>query len=532
MKRHSTSILALGTLLFSACMKEPPVMGVPTTYPYTTIGDIRKLYQGADVLLSPAAVKGTSKFTGIVISDPAAGNMPAGKIVLQSDTTGIVIALDPAAPIALVPGDSVVVTFSGGHLVNDKGMLQISGLSPDRILKAASGRTVAPRQLTAGALSADFARYESTLVTIAGADVLPTPGPGETYKGSKGLYDGSAPAGTIKLFTENNARFADSLIPGNANFTGIAAWYNAAANTQEGAEKQIRMRHTGDVVQTSIPLGSPIIITGYLSDSRGADGPVTGAVSGSVTHAGGYEYIQLMAVRDIDFSVTPYSVVTCNNGTATVNGWAEGGATSFKFNLSSGQVAKGSFFYVGGPSKVIAGYNATAGKSTDISNANWIRTINYNAGSASIITGDGFGNSTGGLLGNVASDGSNTVDGIAVFEGTAVTAGSVPLDAVFYGTKVGNAFNATAGTGYRVPANDHYNPIDPESGAAQPFFGQGSNTYLFAQPGADKSDYSLLGGVLTTNAWIVPREATIKELPLTAVLADIQQAAGVTFLRP
>jgi len=171
---------------------------------------------------------------------------------------------------------------------------------------------------------------------------------------------------------------------------------------------------------------------------------------------------------------------------------------------------------------------AGTGKSTDISSANWVRTINYNVNNSAIVVGDGFGNSTGGILGNLGSDGTNVADGIAVFSGTTVTAATVPIDAVFYGTKITTAYSAT--TGYRIPANDHYNPVD-SAGNAQPFFGQGTNTYLFAQPASDVSSYSKLGGVVSVNAWLSPRVTTLIQLPLTAQLPDIETATGCIYFR-
>src|SRR5690606_18865757 len=187
-------------------------------------------------------------------------------------------------------------------------------------------------------------------------------------------------------------------------------------------------------------VSAQIIITGFMANPWGTDNPTPGTKykKGSVeyTHDGGYEYIQLMATEDIDFSKTPYSVVTANNGgtrVATTNGWAEGGKTTFKFNLTEGKAAKGTFFYVGSPSQVIAGYHSK-GKSADISQANWIRTIASNSKSKNVL-GDGFGHAIGGtgILGDPYKGDSNTdADGIAVFKGTNVTPITVPLDAIFY----------------------------------------------------------------------------------------------------
>lgn len=278
---------------------------------------------------------------------------------------------------------------------------------------------------------------------------------------------------------------------------------------------------------------SPIIITGIHADPRGADGAVAGSTTDyedegvTIEHAGGYEYIQLMALEDINFAETPYSVVVATNGYVTAKGWAEGGKRTFKFNLTSGEAAAGEFFYVGGNSKVISGYGP-CGKSTDISDANWIRTIDYLTEG-----GDGFGEPPSGLLGNVTNSGANTADGIAVFEGTEVTEESVPLDAVFFGSKVHAAYNEEEGWGYKVPvSNDHYSAVNPETGEAQPLFGQGTNTTFLAQgPNKDSGEYSKLGGATSRTEWISPRETTVVGLsycPGESSLSDIEAGQGIT----
>lgn len=512
-------------ITLGSCMKDPLVMGIPTPYPYAGIADMKKMYQGTSITLNPSDIKGLKKLCGTVVSDAAGGNMPSGKVAIQDVNGGLLLDLGGGTEIPFQFGDSVLVEFSGAVLERKNGRLQISGLTLDKVINVGKGQKPVPVKMTLKSLADSFDRYESTLVSIAGADVMNVAA-GDTYKGDYGLDDGSAVPGTVQLHTEQGAVFAGDEIPGMANFTGLALYNNVNGNEKESAAKQIWMRSKSDVAITGTPFNAPVIITGFLSDSRGSDCPVVGAVSGNVVHAGGYEYIQFMALRDINFAETPFSVVVANNGTATAKGWAEGGARTYKFNLTSGTAAKGTFFYVGANSKVIAGYNATNGKSTDISGANWIRTIIINVGTASppIVTGDGFGDSNGGFMGN-----SSPADGIAIFSGTEVTPESIPVDAVFYGTTVGTSFSN--GLGYLIPNNDHYNKVNPATGEAQPYFGQGTNTYVYKQPNTDVSSFSKLGGVITAGSWITPRETTLIDLPLTATLPDIETAVGVTFFR-
>lgn len=284
-----------------------------------------------------------------------------------------------------------------------------------------------------------------------------------------------------------------------------------------------------------------IIITGVMYDPRGSDALVSGTESGGITHQGGFEYIQFLAAEAIDFEQTPYSVVTCVNptafGGAPTSGWATGsqvyvsgenaGTTvnrTYKFNLTSGTVAKGEYFYVGGPEKRIAGYWSST-YTTDISSAKWIRTIAYSSNG-----GDGgIGLATGGLMVNDGHPG-----GVAVFAGIAVTEASVPIDAVFYGssttmgaTAITATYTAAEGSnpalGYRLPLNTDLH----QATVAAPFLGMGAGTgpnrYVFLQQGAwtptltvDRGNFLSLGGVYddVNNVWVTKRSASYTYITL------------------
>src|SRR5690606_32967715 len=220
-----------------------------------------------------------------------------------------------------------------------------------------------------------------------------------------------------------------------------------------------RMRIPSDLVELKSEYKTPkAIITGWSNDPRGTDA--------------NNEYIQFMATEDIDFSKTPFAVVTTNNANASTptgfpqKGWATGGLRTYKFNLTSGFAAKGTFFYVGGSSKLING----RGSDARMSNANWIRSFDY-----STTNGDGFGTKTT----NVMSNG-GAAFGIAVFEGTSVTANSEPVDVAWVGSS-GNIYTAGPPTrGYRITNTDYYDEIDPITLTEQPFFRSGVNMQGFA----------------------------------------------------
>jgi hypothetical protein len=108
---------------------------------------------------------------------------------------------------------------------------------------------VAPVTVSLADLDSNFASLESVLVQVVGAAVTPAPSGNETYAGDKLLEDASG--GRVTLHTEAAAAFANSSLPVNATFTGIATWYNASADSRDGAIKQLRMRSTGDVKDAS-----------------------------------------------------------------------------------------------------------------------------------------------------------------------------------------------------------------------------------------------------------------------------------------
>lgn len=237
-----------------------------------------------------------------------------------------------------------------------------------------------------------------------------------------------------------------------------------------------------------------MIISGYMANPGGTDAP--------------YEYVQLIATDTIDFSVTPYSVVFCNNAVATSNGWVAGLALTYGFNITTGTVVPGQVCFVGGSGMLISGSG-----STSIPDG-WLRTINTGT-----TAGDGFGNATSsGSLGN----GGTSADGIAVFAGltSSLTSTSVPVDAIMFGTAVGTAKPATGG--YKMPANDRYTSTG--------VFGDVGNSYLYPDP--VNNGFTRLEGEYDpfSNTWITPRTGTNVVLALTSTYADIEPRC--TFVIP
>ena len=64
-----------------------------------------------------------------------------------------------------------------------------------------------------------------------------------------------------------------------------------------------------------------LIISELMVNPSGTDSP--------------FEYVEFRVSKNIDFSVTPYSIVVCNNGSATSAGWLAGGTLSYGFSINT-----------------------------------------------------------------------------------------------------------------------------------------------------------------------------------------------------
>jgi hypothetical protein len=496
MKKIIFFTLLLSTGLFWACKKTGNYPG-GTVSPYVALFDVRNLYKGADVTLSAGNLSGADKIAVVVTSDHSGKNIPAGLVVVQDarrlgQLRGIAIPMGAAAS-TYVPGDSLIINVAGKVLKRENGLLQLTGVTATDITKVASGVPISPSIVKSNNVLAAPGNYESTLISLTSVGFDPSHGPGSTYEGDKIINDGF---GNLTLHTEATASFASKPLPFLSNFTGIVF---------PGADgkPQVWPRTENDitVLSASAPKIASMVITGYLADPTGTDA--------------NYEYIQFIATRDIDFAVTPHSVVTTNNagtntpGSFPLDSWATGGQRTYKFNLTSGTVQKGQYFYVG------ANKNIWGANSTDISSSKWFGKM-YGS-----VAGDGFGVSTTNLLAN-----SGNAAGIAVFDHTNVDGQSVPDDVIFYG---GGGSLYTPGPperGYRITNTDYYDKTNPITLAEQPFFAMGSNTGKFAFPTA--ANFAKLGGTYnkTTGRWTSARIQT--SVPLTATSTVAQIEGGTT----
>ncbi|WP_349681773.1 DUF5689 domain-containing protein [Pedobacter glucosidilyticus] len=506
MKRNiflSLCILSL-SVIWVGCEKSNYPGGVIS--PYIPIFDLRSLYKGTDLNLTVDNMFGSSKISAVVVSDHSGNNLPEGLLIVQdkkrlNELRGISIPIGPEAA-NYVPGDSVVVEIAGGVLKRVDGLLQITGVDASKVTKVASGKNIPVNRVGSNLILANPDKYESTLVVIVKAGFDPIPAPTEVYAGDKVINDGFE---NLTLHTASDATFAN-----NSGLLFLANYYGiiiSKQNTEGNLIPELRVRTLNDIIPlSSSPEIADVIISGFINDVIGGDG--------------NYEYVQLLATKDIDFSVTPYSVVFSNNaGTSQptgfpTNGWATGGgATSFrtyKFNLTSGTAAKGTYFYVGGSTKLINGAS-----STSISTANWIRSFNYTT-----TNGDGFGTRTSGLMAN-----SGNAFGIAVFKGTNVTKDTQPTDVIFVGAGGSLLSSTNPPVGYRIANTDYYDVVNPITLESQPFYRQGSNTLnLNYTTPTDAGFFYKLGGIYnpTLGRWVRARTQTTIILTKTSTLEEIE----------
>lgn len=472
MKRTVT--LSLLSLFFLwGCKREQNPGNYPggVVSPYIALYDVRELYRGNDVTLSRENMFGSTKITGVVVSDHSGNNLPAGLLVVQdkrrlSQLRGISVPIGGEAAKYL-PGDSVVITVEGAVLKRVDGILQLTGIQPAAITKISSGNPIPVNRVPTNQILTSPEKFESTLVVVVKGGFNPLPAPTDILSGDKLLNDGF---GDLTLHTEAAALFAKNPAPFSANFYGIV-FNTIGANKQP--VPQLRLRTGIDVVVLSSVIDvAPVVISGFMSDVNGGDG--------------NYEYIQLMATRDINFATTPYAVVTTNNANGSTptgypaNGWATGGMRTYKFNLTAGTAAKGSYFYVGGSGKLINGAS-----STSISSSNWVRAFNYTT-----TDGEGFGTKTSGLLAN-----SGNAFGMAVFSGTTITTTSKPVDVIFIASG-GSLFTpGPPAVGYRIANTDFYDIRNPITLEDQPFYRSGSNTLSFTYNTENLGYFNMLGGV-------------------------------------
>lgn len=498
------SLLFSGLFLLAGCDKTGSFPGAEVN-PHIAIYDLRSFYKGADYPLTQASMLGAIGVTGVVVSDHSGKNMTSGLLMVQNrwrlnELRGIAIAIGADAA-NYVPGDSVTVNLVGGVMKQVEGMLQVTGVNGAAVVKVASGKTIPVNRVPSRFILANPEKYESTEVVIVKGGFDPIPAPTDTYSGNRLVNDGF---GNFTLRTEAAATFANTALPGMANFFGVIEY---TKGTDGKYVPHLRIRRPSDIrVLSSTVTRSAIVISGFLPMPEG-----TPSTNG--------EYMQFLATQDINFAVTPYCVVTHNTNSAYLPtgapalGWATAGRRSYKFNLTTGSVTKGQYFYVGGNSnKLINGVG-----STSISAGKWI--VSKNTGSSA---GDGLGDINADLLLNGTS---GFADGIAVFEGLTVTMNTIPIDVIITGAG-GAILDLAKGAGLRIANTDWYDIVNPVTLEPQPLYKQGSNTICLTRPAPTNAGFFYkLGGEynIRLGRWVTARSQNRVDLTITSTLTELEE---------
>ncbi|OQP44750.1 hypothetical protein A4H97_10335 [Niastella yeongjuensis] len=544
MKFSIKLLLIISIAVVTGSCKKDTYKDYPGGVPYDVISilDVRPLYKGKDVTLTKENMYGGIKLNAVVISDHTAGNLPKNLLVVQDmrrvqTLRGISIDLGDAAA-KYHPGDSVVIVVAGKTLTRKNGILTITGVTEADITNAGKG-TVGINAINSAQLQTNYYDYESSLCILNKSSFYPIPKPGETISGAKVVNDGF---GNFILNTDPGVSYANDTPYTLAAYVGIP--FGKPDSTVE-----LKTRNAYDIID----MGSSeqdLLISGYQSDPKGGDGS--------------YEYVQMLATKDIDFAVTPYSIVFCNNaGTASSAtpldaGWATGGQRTIKWNITSSSVKKGQFFYFGFQGKKINGSAGTA----SFSGPSWYQKNFLTSGNNAVTGAVNLPNLGDGGLAHPSEFGtsgpwanSGNTCGVAIFKGTTISAASVPEDVLFMATGGGAAVydpKKTPILGYRICNNDWYSmnsvAIDsvtykPVIVPCQQFQALGNTTstaYPFndAHPnnGKDASDaglYSMMGGVynITLRRWTTARKQVIVELiQTTATIDTLEKHPSVTKL--
>lgn len=524
-------LIIIIAVAINSCTKDPYKNypgGVPNDI--VSVLDVRPLYKGKDVTLTQENLYGASKLAVVVISDHTEKNLPAGLLIVQDNRRlqslrGIAIELGDAAA-KYHPGDSLLINISGSILTRKNNILTIIGITESRISAKGKGG-VAINPVTTAQLLANPENYESSLCLLNKSSFNPAPKPGDVISGAKKVNDGF---GDAIIYTDPAVSYAQ-----NAPY-GLAAYVGIPFGTADGP-LQVRTRNADDIVNMGSS-AQELLITGFQSDPKSGDG--------------GFEYVQMLATKDIDFTATPYSILFNNNaGTASSAtpldaGWATGGQRTIKWNITSGSVQKGKFFYFGFQGKKVYG---TAGTYAFPATTNWYQktyaTSGTNAGDGGLVRASTFG--TSGPFPN-----NGNACGVALFKGTTVTEASVPEDVLFVATGGTNTIYDATKTpilGYRICNNDWYTmysiTIDPVTykPVIIPYLhyrSTGNTAYLpypindkYPVAPTDASLYNMMGGVynITLGKWTTARKQVVVELvQTTATIDTLELHASVTKL--
>lgn len=218
---------------------EPPAVG-EFNVPEMTIADLRAQWTG-----TMKTITDKKKIVGVVITDLVGGNSGSLKnltIASADNSAGIMIRLDANSTYNL--GDKIEITLEGLEL-NQYGMsIQLNNVPIVKTRRIAADVVMTPKVTTIADVRANYASYESRLVTVTGT--LSSDGAGVWYTGTSAGQNNKISNGTDELvvYVTKYATFKGESVPdGEKTVTGIVGQFS----TSTSSSYQLIIRNLGDI---------------------------------------------------------------------------------------------------------------------------------------------------------------------------------------------------------------------------------------------------------------------------------------------
>lgn len=264
--RRLSSLLLLGTTLFSSCLKQqfdnpPDTSHFDPQIPVNAqIGDFAT--SALNLQAGKSRIIGDSTIYGIVVGDDRSGNLYKQIIIEDSAGFGIAVILDKTNLYGDYPvGRKVYIKLNGLYLANYKGLPEIvyavdatgstsgipSSLIAKYVIPASFPNTITPATVTLSALFSNPGKYMNTLVKLenmefdaASAGVLYSSPNSSTSRTLKDCPN----TGSLVMYNSSYASFQSAITPtGKGSITGIFSLYNTP---------QFLLRDTTDVHFTGV----------------------------------------------------------------------------------------------------------------------------------------------------------------------------------------------------------------------------------------------------------------------------------------
>jgi len=216
---------------------EPPAAG-EFGVPEMTIAELRTQWTG-----TMKTITDKKKIVGVVISDLVGGNSGSLKnltIASSDNSSGIMVRLVENSTYSL--GDKIEIALEGLEL-NQYGLaIQLNNVPTVKTRRIATDAVITPKVTTITDVRANYASYESRVVTVTGTVTSPNGFWGsETANQNNTLTKGSE---TLVLYVTKYATFVTQAIPtGEKSITGIVGQFS----TTTTATYQLIVRNMSDI---------------------------------------------------------------------------------------------------------------------------------------------------------------------------------------------------------------------------------------------------------------------------------------------